>query len=39
MKASLDIVTAYPPLNVLKPVADNVWVVDSEPLRVMGPSV
>jgi hypothetical protein len=26
----------YPPLNVLKPVADGVWIVDSGPLRTMG---
>ena len=26
----------YPPLNVLKPVADGVWIVDSGPLRVLG---
>lgn len=27
---------AYPPLDVLKPVADGVWIVDSGPLTVMG---
>lgn len=27
---------AYPPLDVLKPVADGVWIVDSSPLHVMG---
>ena len=26
----------YPPLDVLKPVADSVWVVDSGPLSIMG---
>jgi Domain of unknown function (DUF4336) len=26
----------YPPLDVLKPVAENVWIVDSGPLRVLG---
>ncbi|WP_043357475.1 DUF4336 domain-containing protein [Methylobacterium sp. B1] len=26
----------YPPLDVLKPVADGVWIVDSGPLRVLG---
>lgn len=26
----------YPPLDVLKPVAEGVWIVDSGPLRVMG---
>ena len=26
----------YPPLNVLKPVAQGVWIVDSGPLRIMG---
>jgi hypothetical protein len=26
----------YPPLDVLKPVADGVWIVDSGPLRIMG---
>jgi len=26
----------YPPLDVLKPVADGLWVVDSGPLRVFG---
>jgi hypothetical protein len=25
----------YPPLDVLKPVADNIWIVDSGPLRLM----
>jgi hypothetical protein len=27
---------AYPPLDIPKPVADDVWVVDGGPLRVMG---
>lgn len=26
----------YPPLDVLKPVADNVWIVDSGPMRPLG---
>jgi Domain of unknown function (DUF4336) len=26
----------YPPLDVLKPVAENVWIVDSGPQRVLG---
>ena len=26
----------YPPLDVLKPVAEDVWIVDSGPLRVLG---
>lgn len=26
----------YPPLDVLKPVADGVWIVDSGPLRMLG---
>ena len=26
----------YPPLDVMKPVADGVWIVDSGPLRVLG---
>ncbi|CAM3194449.1 MULTISPECIES: DUF4336 domain-containing protein [Methylobacterium] len=26
----------YPPLDVLKPVAEGVWIVDSGPLRVLG---
>lgn len=26
----------YPPLDVLKPVADGVWIVDSGPLRILG---
>lgn len=26
----------YPPLDTLKPVTDNVWIVDSGPLRTMG---
>ena len=26
----------YPPLDVPKPVADGVWIVDSGPLRVFG---
>ena len=26
----------YPPLDVLKPVADGAWIVDSGPLRVLG---
>jgi hypothetical protein len=26
----------YPPLDVLKPVAEGVWIVDSGPLRIMG---
>ncbi|MCZ0960920.1 DUF4336 domain-containing protein [Paracoccus benzoatiresistens] len=26
----------YPPLDVLKPVAENVWVVDSGPMKAMG---
>ena len=26
----------YPPLDALKPVADNVWIVDSGPLHLMG---
>jgi Domain of unknown function (DUF4336) len=29
----------YPPLDVLKPVAENVWIVDSGPLRLMGLSL
>ena len=28
--------TTYPPLDVLKPVADNIWIVDSGPFRVAG---
>ena len=28
--------SVYPPLDVLKPVADGIWVVDSGPLRRMG---
>ena len=27
---------AYPPLDTLKPIADNVWIVDSGPIRAMG---
>ncbi|HEX5282334.1 MAG TPA: DUF4336 domain-containing protein [Micropepsaceae bacterium] len=27
---------SYPPLDVLKPVADNLWIVDSGPFRVAG---
>lgn len=27
---------SYPPLDVLKPVAENVWIIDSGPLRLMG---
>jgi hypothetical protein len=26
----------YPPLDALKPVAENIWIVDSGPLRVLG---
>jgi len=26
----------YPPLDVPKPVADGIWIVDSGPLRVFG---
>ena len=26
----------YPPLDVLKRVADNIWIVDSGPLRALG---
>lgn len=33
--ASADRAT-YPPLDVLKPVADGVWIVDSGPLRILG---
>ena len=29
----------YPPLNVLKPVAPGIWVVDSGPLRLLGMSL
>jgi hypothetical protein len=28
--------TTYPPLNVLKPVAEEIWIVDSGPFRVAG---
>lgn len=28
--------TTYPPLNVLKPVAEGIWIVDSGPFRVAG---
>lgn len=28
--------STYPPLDTLKPVADDVWIVDSGPLRVFG---
>ena len=28
--------TTYPPLDVLKPVAQDLWVVDSGPMRAMG---
>lgn len=28
--------STYPPLDVLKPVADNIWIVDSGPFRVAG---
>jgi len=28
--------STYPPLDVLKPVTDNVWIVDSGPLRALG---
>jgi hypothetical protein len=27
---------AYPPLDTLKPIAENVWLVDSGPMRAMG---
>jgi len=27
---------AYPPLDVLKPVAEGMWIIDSGPLRIMG---
>ncbi|MDR6821044.1 hypothetical protein J2X76_006244 [Neorhizobium sp. 2083] len=30
------LMTTYPPLNVLKPVGDRIWVVDSEPLNAGG---
>jgi len=26
----------YPPLDVLKPVADDIWIVDSGPMKAMG---
>ncbi len=29
-------VDLYPPLNTLKPVADNIWIVDSEQIKLMG---
>ena len=28
--------TTYPPLDVPKPVTQNLWVVDSGPMRAMG---
>ena len=28
--------STYPPLDVLKPVADGIWIVDSGPMRVLG---
>ncbi len=28
--------TTYPPLDMLKPVAEGIWIVDSGPLRVLG---
>lgn len=36
MNARTEIDAGYPPLDVLKPVADNVWIVDSAPLKLMG---
>ena len=36
MATSSDEQAAYPPLDVLKPVADDVWIVDSGPLRLLG---
>ena len=29
----------YPPFDVAKPVAEDVWVVDAEPMRIMGAAV
>jgi hypothetical protein len=31
-----DVNATYPPLDVLKPVAEGVWIVDSGPMRVLG---
>jgi hypothetical protein len=36
MKSQDEHKTTYPPLDTLKPVAQNVWIVDSGPLRIMG---
>ena len=34
--SATDIKATYPPLDVLKPVAENLWIVDSGPLRRLG---
>src|SRR5689334_17760657 len=31
--------SAYSPLNVLKPIADDLWIVDGSPLRRIGISI
>lgn len=36
MNAGPEADVGYPPFDVLKPVADNVWIIDSAPLRMMG---
>ena len=36
MDAGAEADVSYPPLNVLKSVADGVWIVDSEPLHIAG---
>lgn len=36
MTAPKEAAASYPPLDVLKPVAEDVWIVDSGPLRLMG---
>ena len=36
MQTGSQFATTYPPLNVPKQAAEKVWVVDGEPVRVMG---
>ena len=36
MASEVDHDGTYPPLDVLKPVAEGVWIVDSGPLQVFG---
>ena len=36
MNAGTEADAGYPPFDVPKPVAENVWIVDGAPLRMMG---